>query len=274
MATKTSTSKKRILKSTDNVTQGGLFQWNKYLAILHAAQGVIILILSATRTFPVTTSYLGVDTLQTQAQGHAVLAAGSQHLFDINLAFLVAAFFFMSAIAHGLMATYLRPMYERDLKKGINKIRWIEYAFSAGTMMVGIGLLVGVQDISALLMLFALTAVMNLSGLAMELWNQDARNVQWLSYIIGCIAGILPWVVVAIYLISGGIYGSAAPAFVYWIFGSMFILFGSFAVNMLLQYRKVGKWANYLYGERVYMILSLVAKTVLAWQIFAGSLRP
>jgi hypothetical protein len=272
MATKT--SKKPIPKLTSNITPANLLQWNKYLAVLHAAQGVIILILSVTRTFPVTTSYLGVDTLQTQAQGHAVLAAGSQHLFDINLAFLVAAFFFMSAIAHGLMATKLRPMYERDLKAGVNKIRWIEYAFSASTMMVAIGLLVGVQDVSTLLMLFGLTAVMNLSGLVMELWNQGARSVNWLGYIVGCIAGVLPWIVVAIYLISGGVYGAAAPAFVYWIFGSMFILFSAFAVNMFLQYRKVGRWGDYLYGERVYMILSLVAKTVLAWQIFAGSLRP
>jgi len=51
-------------------------------------------------------------------------------------------------------------------------------------------------------------------------------------------------------------------------------LFGGFAVNMYLQYKKKGRWADYLYGERLYMILSLVAKTALAWQIFAGSLRP
>ncbi len=43
---------------------------------------------------------------------------------------------------------------------------------------------------------------------------------------------------------------------------------------MVLQYKKVGKWKDYLYGERVYIILSLVAKTALAWQIFAGTLAP
>jgi len=41
-----------------------------------------------------------------------------------------------------------------------------------------------------------------------------------------------------------------------------------------LQYKKVGKWQDYLYGERVYIILSLVAKSLLAWQVFAGTLRP
>jgi len=43
---------------------------------------------------------------------------------------------------------------------------------------------------------------------------------------------------------------------------------------MFLQYKKIGKWKDYLYGEKVYIILSLVAKSALAWQVFAGTLRP
>lgn len=43
---------------------------------------------------------------------------------------------------------------------------------------------------------------------------------------------------------------------------------------MYLQYKKVGKWENYLHGEKVYILLSLVAKSALAWQVFAGTLRP
>jgi hypothetical protein len=43
---------------------------------------------------------------------------------------------------------------------------------------------------------------------------------------------------------------------------------------MVLQYRKVGRWKDYLFGERMYIVLSLVAKSLLAWQIFFGTLRP
>ena len=43
---------------------------------------------------------------------------------------------------------------------------------------------------------------------------------------------------------------------------------------MLLQYRRVGPWREYLFGERVYMLLSLFAKSALAWQVFAGTLQP
>lgn len=248
--------------------------WNRNLAILHFVQAVAIVLLSNQVTFPVTSSYLTIDSLASKA-GHPVLVAASRHSFDINLAYLVAAFFVISALAHLIIATVYRKQYEADLKRGVNKARWIEYALSASLMMVGIGLLAGVQDAASLAMIFALIAIMNLLGLVMEVHNQTTAGTNWLSYWLGCLAGIGPWLVIAGYLAATNIYGSGRiPTFVYWIFGSMFVLFCSFAVNMYLQYRAKGRWADYLYGERVYMILSLVAKSVLAWQVFFGSLRP
>jgi len=41
-----------------------------------------------------------------------------------------------------------------------------------------------------------------------------------------------------------------------------------------LQYKQVGRWRNYLTGERTYILLSLLAKSALAWQVFAGTLAP
>jgi hypothetical protein len=265
---------KQKVKKT-KITLKSLNSWNKWLAALHAVQGIAVILLSNSVTFPVNTSYLTKDSLASQAAGHPVLASATRHLFDINLAYLVAAFFFMSAIAHLLIATKYRKTYEKNLKKGINKARWIEYGVSASTMMVGIALLSGVYELSSLIMIFALVLIMNLMGLLMEVHNQTTKTTSWLSYLVGCIAGIIPWVVIAAYLKGAVLYGSGnIPTFVFWIYGSMFVLFTSFAINMYLQYKKKGKWADYLYGERVYMILSLVAKSVLAWQVFFGSLRP
>ena len=157
---------------------------------------------------------------------------------------------------------------------GINKARWLEYSLSASIMMVAIGLLVGIYDASSLLMIFALISIMNLMGLVMEVHNQTTQKTNWLSYFIGCWAGLVPWLVVAGYMALGAHEGSRAPTFVYWIFASIFAFFSCFAINMVLQYKKIGPWRNYLYGERVYIILSLVAKSLLAWQVFVGTLRP
>jgi hypothetical protein len=55
--------------------------------------------------------------------------------------------------------------------------------------------------------------------------------------------------------------------------GLQLVLFASFALNMALQYRQVGPWRDYLVGERTYIVLSIVAKSLLAWLIFGNVLR-
>lgn len=194
--------------------------------------------------------------------------------------------------AHLIIATIYNKKYNSDLEKGINKARWIEYSFSASVMMVAIAMLVGIYDLGSLIMLFALTSIMNLLGLVMENHNQEIKtlakevsninnhktsNIQtnWLSYYIGCFAGAIPWIVVALFFWSANKYGTGEiPTFVYWIYVSIFLFFNCFAINMVLQYKKISKWQDYIYGEKVYIILSLVAKSALAWQIFGGTLRP
>ena len=250
-----------------------LRNWNLSMAVLHAAQGIAILALSATRSLAVTTNFLTTDPLLSQ-NGHPVLVAATHHLFDVNLAYIVAVLFFITAIAHVLIATTYRHRYEKNLKNGINRARWIEYGISGAIMMVAIGLLSGIYDFSSLMMIFALVLIMSLLGLVMEVHNQITTKTNWLSYSISCIAGIVPWLVLVIYLVGASVYGNGhIPTFVYWIAASMLLLFTCFAVNLFLQYKKTGKWADYLYGERVYMVLSLIAKSALAWQIFAGTLR-
>jgi len=64
------------------------------------------------------------------------------------------------------------------------------------------------------------------------------------------------------------------PGFVYAIYVSLFVFFNIFALNQFLQYKQVGRWKDYLFGERMYIVLSLVAKSLLAWQVFFGTLQP
>lgn len=228
-----------------------------------------MIILAKDFRLPVTTDYLVFNEKSQQ------LESASRQLFDMPFVWLIVAFLAMSSVAHLIIATVYRKRYEQNLSKGINKARWIEYSLSASTMMVAIAMLSGVYDISILVLMFALTAGMNLMGLVMELWNQTSQKTNWLSYWIGCFLGIMPWLVYVLYLVASSMFGSAQPpTFVYFILGSIFVMFNTFAINMWLQYKKKGKWANYLYGERAYIILSLVAKSLLAWQVFAGTLRP
>jgi hypothetical protein len=246
-----------------------LHRFNLIMAALHAIQGVVILLLATNFTLPLTVNFLEFD------QVSETLVPAQKVLADVPLALLVVAFLFMSSIAHLVIATLGRKRYERDLKQGINRFRWFEYALSASTMMVAIAMLVGISDLGTLLAIFGLTAVMNLCGLVMEVMNQGRPRPTWLPFWVGCVAGIIPWLVVALSFWGANAYGTGdIPTFVYWIYVSIFLFFNCFAINMVLQYKKTGRWADYLYGERAFIILSLVAKSALAWQVFAGTLRP
>ena len=150
----------------------------------------------------------------------------------------------------------------------------MEYSLSASLMIVIIAQLAGIYDIGSLILIFSLNAAMILFGWLMERLNQTTEKTNWLPYWFGVFAGIMPWVVIAIYLVGSGNEAGGPPGFVSGIFFSIFLFFNSFAVNQLLQYKKVGRWRDYLYGERAYIILSLLAKSALAWQVFAGTLRP
>lgn len=247
----------------------GLRKFNLLMAILHFGQGVAMVILSKKFELPVVGNFLKFD-VSTQS-----LMPSAEVLFNINIGYLVASFLFISSLAHLMISLPgINGWYNRNLVKGINYARWIEYSVSSSIMIVAIAMLVGIYDIASLLPIFGVNAMMILFGLMMELHNQTTSKTNWTSFWFGCIAGIIPWIVVAIYLFGAGGGENKAPDFVYWIYFSMFLFFNSFAINQVLQYKKVGKWADYLYGERAYIILSLVAKSLLAWQVFAGTLRP
>jgi hypothetical protein len=240
----------------------------------HLAQAAAILALSFAKspvvTSPVVSTYLRFD----ETTRHLVTA--QRPIWDLPIGPAVALFFLMSAIAHFSMAFPARRWYEAHLARGQNPIRWIEYAFSSSVMIVVIAALAGVQEVGTLIAVFGANAAMIMFGWSMEIANEGRDRPQWLHYVFGCIAGAVPWVAIfAVLLSSATAPGSAPiPGFVIAIFVSLFVAFNVFAINIVLQYRKVGPWRDYLYGERAYMLFSLVAKSLLAWQVFFGTLRP
>jgi hypothetical protein len=251
-----------------------LFRWNAVLAALHGIQGLLILALSFAKdpmvASPVVSSYLTFDAAT------ETLVPAQRALFELPIGPAVALFLFMSAIAHFLLAWPLRGWYERRLAAGIQPMRWLEYALSSSVMIVIIAALAGIQEIGTLVAIFGVNAAMNLFGWSMESANQGRTKTQWNHYVFGVVAGIVPWIVITIALWSAATEPGAAaiPAFVWAIFVSLFISFNIFAITMILQYRKIGRWRDYLTGEKTYMFMSLFAKTILAWQVFAGTLAP
>jgi hypothetical protein len=242
-----------------------LKKWNIYAGLLHLASLAGVLMLSNNFSLPVTATYMTGPPGSTFAS--PVL------LFSNNISYTIALFLGLSAFFHFFVASksYFSK-YSAGLKQNINVLRWVEYSLSSSVMIFVIAQLNGISDYAALLAIFGVNVSMILFGWLQEKYTTPGDG-QWLPFIFGCIAGIVPWLIVVMQLISPkGPVGANAPGFVYGIVLSLFVFFNCFALVQYKQYQGKGKWANYLRGEKAYIVLSLVAKSLLAWQIFAGTL--
>ena len=226
-----------------------------------------VLALSTDFSLPVTATYM--------AGPPGTIYSEPIVVFETPLALMVALFLGLSALAHFIVASpQFFGRYGKGLEDKHNYFRWVEYSISSSVMIVLIAQITGIADITALVAIFGVNASMILFGWLQEKYEQPG-NGGWVPFIFGCITGMVPWLAVAIYVISPGNPSDAsAPAFVYGIIVTIFLLFNSFAWVQYKQYKAQGKWSNYLHGERIYIVLSLVAKSLLAWQIFANTLIP
>lgn len=239
----------------------GLRRWNLGLTVLHLAQAVAVLLLASDFAISITSTFPeGPPGTRTPSP---------EQLFDVRIGAAVALFLALAALDHLVTATVARDVYEHDLRRGINRFRWVEYSFSATLMVLLIASYAGISDITGWVAIAGANVAMILFGWLQERANPPGRSsTTMLPFWFGTLAGVAPWIAIAVNIIGA----DDVPGFVYGIFFAQLVFFFSFGLNQWLQYRGVGRWRDYAYGEQVYLVLSLVAKSVLAWQIYGGSL--
>jgi len=241
--------------------------FNRIAGLTHLIQGVtLLLILNTTTTIPVVTRFFD----ETPDGVRPV----SETLFEFPIALIGPIFLILSAAAHLLISspTYGRR-YEQNIQKGINPVRWWEYAISSSLMLVVLLMLGGLIELSTVVFIFTLNFIMNLMGLMMEKYNQLTETTSWLPFNIGVLAGIVPWIMGGLYFwVSTNNIADSIPVYAQFGFLLTFLFFNSFAINMWLQYKKIGKWKVYAYGEKAYIVLSLVSKSALGWIIVLGTM--
>lgn len=246
--------------------------YNVVAGSLHLLQAigfaVVLTMLSAQVLFAVTADYLA-------GPPGFPIPPERVTLFEVNIGIGVVAFLALSAFFHFLISSPgFFPRYKAGLTLNRNYFRWVEYSLSSSIMIWLILQINGVTDVGALVAVFAANAAMILFGALQEKYEQPGSGGM-LPFIFGSMVGLVPWIIVVVYFARAGSESDAeTPAFVIGIVISLFLFFNTFAINQWLQYKQVGKWRDYLVGERAYITLSLVAKTALAWQVFSGAIIP
>jgi hypothetical protein len=234
-------------------------------------QAVAIVVFGGSQTVPITAQYLANDALASEAAGHQVLALATRHLADVPLSWVAAKALVIFAIVYLIAATVWRSKYEAWLDRGVNKLRWVGLGAGGGALAVTGAVLSGVSDIVYLALIFGAVFVAAMAGLAAELLGPD-RRMRRLLVGSGLVAGILPWGVVIASLVGVCLYDGTLPTYLYYVYGSTFLLTVAVCMAGVFRLEQRGKWADTIYAERMFMILGFLAATVLAWQIFAGAL--
>lgn len=246
---------------------GQLRRWNVGVGLVHLIQAIVILALSNSFALPVSIAFVDGPP--------GTAPTMPENVWSVRIGPAVALFLLFAAVDHLLMAMpRISGWYWHGLHEGINRARWSEYSVSASIMIVLIAMVTGILNLPALVAIFGVNMAMILFGLLMEAMNPpDRTRTTWWPFIFGSIAGLVPWIAIAMQIVYTEQHSTdGIPGFVYGIIVSLFVCFNSFAVNMVLHYRQVGPWRSNLFTERAYIVLSLVAKSLLAWQIFANTL--
>ncbi len=243
---------------------------NAGLVLLHGAQAAVLLALTTPFTIAVT------ETFAEGPPGSPPPAP--EALLEPRLGVLVAGFLLLAALDHLVVALpRVSSVYASFVARGRNPFRWVEYSVSASLMVVLIGFLAGITDVTAVVAVIGANAAMIGFGHRSERVNEGRDRALWQPFVLGCLVGAVPWLVIAVQFVGAETEaaGEGVPTFVYGIFASLLVLFSSFAVVQALQLRALsrgGRFADPARVEGAYLVLSLVAKSALAWQVFANVL--
>jgi hypothetical protein len=246
-----------------------LVGFNLKMSFVHLIQGIALLVLALTvplfRDFEVE-----IVGRFFRPVGEGLYAPTAVPMFNLPVGILAASFILLSALFHFIISVPLKKKYIANVERGYNPLRWIEYSLSSSIMIVLLSVMFGITTIEGLVAVFGINAVMNLLGLLMEKMNPPTRiKTDWTAHWIGWLAGLIPWVIIVIYMLNITDL-SQLPWFVLPGVSFYFVIFNLFAFNQILQYAKIGKWQDYVYGEKTYVWLSLFGKSLLAWLVFIG----
>lgn len=182
-------------------------------------------------------------------------------VFDVPVA--ITVFLLVSAVVQ-----CLRPSIE---------VRFLEYSVSAPLMLMCIALEVGIRDVYTISLLGIMMSATNLLGMVTELLLLE--HLAWAAFphMVGWLLMLGSYVVV---FVAFSVVPGTPPDFVYAIVALMFLLFCLFGFvqiyDLVVRHNYLSQKEYEKHVDRIgtmYDVLSLVAKSLLAWLVVAPLLQ-
>ena len=190
------------------------------------------------------------------------------------LKILLVLIFLITAFFHTFYFSNYR--YYKEVLKGRNRYRWIEYGITASMMIFILCLISGVKEIYATLATVMITIIMMSFGYFFEM-NRDPK-VKLAAIIMGFFSLVCIWSIIlgnfVPNIISANNQNYDIPVWVYGVLFPMIFWWISFGIVTILNYKAYRK-PNYdfMRYERYYILLSYFSKAFMGYYLVFGLSR-
>ena len=204
-------------------------------------------------------------------------------IISFSIVNAVILFELITAFFHLGNASVWPSRYEKWLESCISPSRWIEYSLSAPIMIALIAAFCGHGNLHVHIILFGLTMTTMFFGWlseiivrpdsAFENYVKPEVGSKWTAHFLGYVPLVFVWTILLTQFVRYAQLernGNTVPTWVYILLGVEFVLFWSFPGIQF--YILNSKPSNFLFGERMYILLSFISKASLSLIILGGTL--
>lgn len=254
-----------------------IFWWNRVAYTLHLVSAVTMIILTSTGVVNDKRDQVMLNYQYTSWE-NSTLTQKYEDAYSIRISWLIASFSLLSFVFQ-CAVDIASEWYDGVVNdQQPNPVRFVEYSLSAPMMFICICVLSGIRNAHLIASLAVLVSVTMWCGLVAEwLLNRYTQIKDLAYYRVGLVAHFAGWFTIC--TAYGIIWASTAvvltrtksnpPDYVWAIIITQCVLFLGFGLIQVVQFiqQRISK-----YDEPAYIALSLTAKLLLAWLIFASVL--
>lgn len=248
----------------------GLVKLHQISAAVFVVLGIAVVWFMKAVRYPLTLGHSANNALLGQKETAFVPA--SHHLWDTPLWVVLLVLLFIAVVYSFLITqSSLKASYLKGLTRRVSPHRWIYIAVTAALMIEITAMLSGLSDIMELKLMAGAVTITYLLGWLAEIQNRTARKPNWSAYGLSVATGVTPWLVIVSAAAGTLLWGLVrSPWYVYAVYAVLLIGFCLLAWNQMQQYKKVGKWKDYYFVERNYLLIQNTTLALFALILIIG----
>lgn len=206
-------------KPKDNeITLEKLKNFNVFAAVSNTIFAVLSVMFVSSASISVLWTHATRDEFASTTE--TILGAAYTIVGNVEIKYLLATIFGLSAIFSLLLATKLRSKYEAQVKNSVSTLRWIFMGITLGLLLMLVTKLSLIQDIVTHGTIVALVITTAVLGVIVEQQNKVKKG-NYFAFNLSLFTGVVAWLPFAVSLIATGLFGMGRFGWYVYVLGAL-----------------------------------------------------